>query len=209
MAAQAHIGHVDAQLVQHRRYRRHGAVFVLVSDDQGVEHAVKADVDAVHLVHQDAAAAYAARLKLQLFAAGVPGFDHGGVGVSVPQFHGVDGELQPTLFSLLVGVGYAEIVGLHAQKTGHQGPVRAVTGAGLGKGAVQMDLGLHRLVAQQRPGHAADADRSRRVGAGRAHHHRAQNIKNIQHVIVPRFLCATRAMIAQSTKKSDRVSEIF
>ena len=102
--------------------------------------------------------------------------------MGVPQLHSVDGELQPTLFSLLVGVGYAEIVGLHAQKTGHQGSVGAVTGAGLGKGAVQMDLGLHRLVAQQRPGHAADADRSRRVGTGRAHHHRAQNIKNIQHM---------------------------
>ena len=72
-----------------------------------------------------------------------------------------------------------------------------------------MDLGLHRLVAQQRPGHAADADRSRRMGAGRAYHHRAQNIKNIQHVIVPRFLCVIRAMIAQSTQKSERVSEFF
>ena len=129
--------------------------------------------------------------------------------MSVPQLHSVDGELQPTLFSLLVGVGDAEIVGLHAQKARHQRPVGAVAGAGFGKGTVQMDLGLHRLVAQQGAGHAADAGRSRRMGAGRAHHHRSQNIKNIQHVIVPRFLCAIKAMIAQTTKKSDGVSKIF
>ena len=192
VAAQAHVGHVDAQLVQHRCHRRHRAVFILIADDQGVEHAVEADVDAVHLVHQDAAAAYAACLKLQLFAAGVPGLDNSGVGVGVPQLHSVDGVDQSPLFRLLKGKGNAQVVGLHAQQPRHQSAVRAVAGAGLGKGAMQMDPGLHRLVAQQRPGHAADADRSRRVGTGRAHHHRAQNIENIQHVIVLAFSVQSR-----------------
>ena len=63
--------------------------------------------------------------------------------------------------------------------------VRTVALPGFRKGPKQADPGLHRRIAQQHPGHPADADRARRVGAGRPHHHRSQNIKNVQHCAPP------------------------
>ena len=85
----------------------------------------------------------------------------------------MDGELHAGLLGQREAVGQAGVVWAEAQQTRHQRPIGAVAGAGLGKGAVEVDLGLHRLTAQQCTGHLADAGRSGGVGAGGTHHHRA------------------------------------
>ena len=102
--------------------------------------------------------------------------------MGVPQLHRVDAELQPLLRGDLKAAGNVQIVRPHAEKPRHQGPVGAVTLAGLRERAVKGDVRLHRLAAQQSPCHVSDADGSRRVGAGGTHHHRPQNVENIQHV---------------------------
>ena len=173
MAAQAHIGHVDPQLAENGGDGGQSTVFIVVADHQRVVVSGEADVDAVQLVHHDAAAADGGGLQLQLLAVGVPDLDDRRVGVGVPQVDLIHGEVQTRLLRLLKGEGDPHIVGVHAQQTRHQRPIGAVAGAGLGKGAVEVDLGLHRLTAQQCTGHLADAGRSGGVGAGGTHHHRA------------------------------------
>ena len=90
-------------------------------------------------------------------------------------------ESQPLVVRNGKAVRDTQVVGLQAQQARHQGPVRTVALAGLGEGAVEADLRPHRLCSQQRPGHAADPHRPGRMGAGGPHHHRAENVKNIQH----------------------------
>ena len=93
----------------------------------------------------------------------------------------VNGVGQPGLLRFGKGVGQAGVVGLHAQQAAQERPVGAVPRAGLGKGAVEVDGGLDRGLAQQGAGHGADARRPGGVGAGGADHHRAQYLENVQH----------------------------
>lgn len=58
--------------------------------------------------------------------------------------------VSPAFFASSKAVGSRRIVRLHAQKTAHQRPVRAVPRAGLRKRAVQVYRRLHRRLAQQR-----------------------------------------------------------
>ena len=56
----------------------------------------------------------------------------------------------------------------------------AVAGAGGGKGAVELNVRLHRLAAQQVAGHPAHAGGACGMGAGRPHHDGAHDIKDVQ-----------------------------
>lgn len=58
--------------------------FIVVADHQRVVVSGEADVDAVQLVHHDAAAADGGGLQLQLLAVGVPDLDDRRVGVGRP-----------------------------------------------------------------------------------------------------------------------------
>ena len=101
----------------------------------------------------------------------------------------VDGVGQPGLFRLGKGVRQAGIVRLHAQQTAYQRTVRAVAGARLGKGAVEVDGGLDRRRTQQCAGHGADLGGAGGVGAGGTDHHGSQYVKDIQHRKTPFRVC--------------------
>ena len=189
MAVQTHVGYVDAQLAEYAGDGRYGAAGVLIADDQRVEHTVEVYVDAVQLVHHDAPAANGRCLHGQCPAVGALGLDDGGVGVGIPQLDLVDGVGQPGLFRLGKGVRQAGIVRLHAQQTAHQRTVRAVAGARLGKGAVEVDGSLDRRRTQQCAGHGADLGGAGGVGAGGTDHHRTQYFKDIQHRKTPFRVC--------------------
>ena len=86
--------------------------------------------------------------------------------MGIPQRDSVKMEGQPLVVSNGEAVGDSQVVGLHAQQPCHQSLIGTVALAGLCEGAMEPNLGPHRLRPQQCPGHAADTDRSRRVGAG-------------------------------------------
>lgn len=94
-----------------------------------------------------------------------------------PQVGGADLKVQTGLLGQCKAVGDAVIIGLHAQQACHQRTVRAVAPACGGKAAIEQDLGLGRLLAQQTARCAANAHRARRMAAGRSGHDRAQHIK--------------------------------
>ena len=60
--------------------------------------------------------------------------------------------------------------------------VRAVARAGIGKGAVEIQLRAPHLLAQQLSGHQSDAHGTGGVGAGGAYHNRADQVKNIHRI---------------------------
>lgn len=155
------------------------------------------------------AAADGGGLQLQLLAVGVPDLDDRRVGVGVPQVDLIHGEVQTRLLRLLKGEGDPHIVGVHAQQTRHQRPIGAVAGAGLGKGAVEVDLGLHRLTAQQCTGHLADA------AAPAVWELEGPTITGLKYRKCPCNMASCRDMyhtfgiIPHPNAKSERVSEKF
>ena len=80
-----------------------------------------------------------------------------------PQLHFAKGEVQAPFPGQRKAVGDVQVVRLHPQKTCYQGPVRAVPSSGFGKGAVEQQLGLHRLIAQKGTGDVADPHCTGRV----------------------------------------------
>ena len=177
--ADAHVGHVHPKLIEDAGNAGDDAVYVPAADHQGVEGSAEADLDAVQLVHHDPAAPQAGGLKLQGSAAGAPDLQNGRVGVGLPQVHRVDGDGKAGLFGLLGRPGNPQVIRLHPQQSSYQSPVGAVAGAGLGKGAVEMNGRLHRRLPQKAPGHEANADGPCRVRTGRPNHNRPQNIKQV------------------------------
>ena len=113
-------------------------------------------------------------------ALGVGEGQKGGVGVRPGQIHGTDGHLHPRLLGQLKAAGNVRVVGGQVQQPRHNGPVGAVAGAGGGKRAVELDVRLHRLAAQQMTGHPAHAGGARRMRAGRPHHNGAHNVEDVQ-----------------------------
>ncbi|CAN4010084.1 2,3,4,5-tetrahydropyridine-2,6-dicarboxylate N-acetyltransferase, partial [Dysosmobacter welbionis] len=177
---QAHVGDVhpaDGELIENPGQL---SGHVLVADHQGVEDAGEAHLHSIQPIHPDAAAAGGGRLQLQLPPVGTLHRQHRRVGVGIPQTGRVEVEFQPLVGGDLKALRNAQIVRLHPQEARHQRPVRAVASAGIGKGAVEADVRPRHFRPQQGPGHAADPHRPRCMGAGGAHHHRAQNIKDVQ-----------------------------
>ena len=86
-------------------------------------------------------------------------------------------ERQPLLRRGGKAIGNAQVIRLHPEQTRDQRAVRAVAAAGQGKAAVQRDVRVHRPIAEQLARRQTDAHRARRVTAGRADHHRTENVK--------------------------------
>ena len=150
---------------------------------QGIVGAGEVHVHAVDLVHPDASAADGYTLDRQLLPVGVLHGQNRGIGVGIPQLHGMDIKLQSPLLRDLKAPGDIQVIRTHAQKPSHQRFVRAMALSRLRKGAVQRNVRFDRLPAQKRARHVPDPYRSRRVGAGRPDHHRPQNVENIQHLL--------------------------
>ena len=81
----------------------------------------------------------------------------------VAQVDLIDGEAQSRFLRLVEGVRDAQVIRLHAQQASHQCTIRAVSPAGFSKRAVEMDLRLADILAEQRAGHRADARSARRT----------------------------------------------
>ena len=109
----------------------------------------------------------------------VPDPEDDGVGVGAADDGGGDPELHARLAGQSKGAGDAGIVGLHAQKPGHQGAVGAVPFAGGGKGAVEEQLRRRGPAPQQMAGDEADACRPRRVGGRRPHHDGTHDVEDV------------------------------
>ena len=97
----------------------------------------------------------------------------------VAQGNHVERIAQPRARRLLEGRRDAQVIRLHAQQPRDERAVRAVAAPRLGKRAVEVDFCLRDRLAEQCPRHRADAGRARCVGAGRADHHRPENVKNV------------------------------
>ncbi len=138
------------------------------------------------LIHPDAAAAGGGRLEHPASAhRPLHRSSTAVLGWASRRLDRVEVEIQPSRWRRFKALRDAQIVRLHPQQSRHQRPVRAVAPAGIRKGAVEADVRPRHFRPQQRPGHAADPHRPRCMGAGGAHHHRAQNIKDVQHIRVP------------------------
>lgn len=105
--------------------------------------------------------------------------------MDVPQDAGAEGEGQPPLPGQTEAVWDPAVGRGEAQQPGHQGLVGAVALSGGGKGAVEQQLGPDGLLPQQSPGHAADAHRPRRVGAGGPHHDGTQDVEQVHRCVPP------------------------
>ena len=136
VTVQAHIGHIDPELRQNGRHRRHCAALVLVANYQCVVRTGEIHANPVQLIHHDAPAAKAGGLHFQMLALFVPHFDYHRVGVSVPQVNGINGVVQSGIFCLIKSVGNPQIIRLHAQQTCHQSPISTVPKTGFGKRTV-------------------------------------------------------------------------
>ena len=99
--------------------------------------------------------------------------------MGVPQLGGADLHLHTRLLRQLKAAGNGGVIGCHIQQTGYDGPVGAVAGAGGGEGAVEQDLRLHRLRAQQVPCYAAHAHRAGGMRAAWSDHNGSHNIKDV------------------------------
>ena len=95
----------------------------------------------------------------------------------IAQLHVLKRERQPLLRRDGKAVRNTQIVRLHAEQARDQRAVRAVAVTGQGEAAVQRNVRVHRLIAEQLAGRQADAHGPGRVAAGRADHDRPKNIK--------------------------------
>ena len=148
-AVQLHRCDVDAVLAQAGGDGGHMAGRVLVVDDQRVVVAAEIRRDAVDLADVDAPAADGCAHDLQLAPRRAGQAQHGGVGVRTAQINRTNVKMQPGLLGDGKAVRDAVVVGLHRQQPGHQRPVGAVAAPRGGKAAVEQDLGLGGLLAQQ------------------------------------------------------------
>ena len=126
--------------------------------------------------------------------------------MGLPQNAGAKGVLQSPLRRQRKAVGHLRVIGEQAQQAGHQGLRRTVALPRGGKGAVEQNFRFGRLLPQQGPGQLPDPNRPRRVGAGGAHHHRAEDVKQIHG---GSFLCGrmgTSAPTGRNPRCSRRLS---
>ena len=176
-AVELHRGNVDAVAAQAAGDGRHMAGCVLVVDDERVVVTAKIRRDSVNLADVDAPAADGSAHDFQLTARHTGQPQHGCVGMRPAQVDRADFEVQSDLFGDGEATRDAVVVGLHPQKARHQRFVGTVAAPGGGKAAVEQNLCVGGLLAQQTPRRAANAHRARRMAAGRPGHDRAQHIK--------------------------------
>ena len=75
------------------------------------------------------------------------------------------------------GITDAVIIRFKAEHTAHQCTVRAVAAIGLGKGTKKLEMDVHDFSLGHQPCDVGDLERACRMGAGRADHDRADDIK--------------------------------
>ena len=156
---------------------------VLVVDDERVVVTAKIRRDSVDLADVDAPAADGCAHDFQLAARHTGQPQHSCVGMRPAQVDRADFEVQSGLFGDGEAARDAVVVGLHPQKARHQRFVGTVAAPGGGKAAVEQNLCVVGLLAQQTPRRAANAHRARRMRARGADHHRAENIEGADCLI--------------------------
>lgn len=150
---------------------------ILIVDDERVVLTGKVRLNAINGANADAPAADALGHNVQCAAFGIRELQTRGVRVRIAQLHILKHKRQPLLCRDGKAARDAQIVRLHAEQARDQRAVRAVTVTGQGEAAMQRDVRVHGLVAEQLAGRQADAHGSGRVTAGRADHDRPENIK--------------------------------
>ena len=149
----------------------------ITASDERIVVTAKIRRDSVNLADVDAPAADGRAHDFQLAARHTGQPQHGCVGMRPAQVDRADFEVQSDLFGDGEAARDAVVVGLHPQKARHQRFVGTVAAPGGGKAAVEQNLCVGGLLAQQTPRRAANAHRARRMAAGRPGHDRAQHIK--------------------------------
>lgn len=177
-AAEADGGDVDPGAVVEGGDFGEVAGLIHVPEDEGVEFAGEAGVEAVDFADQDAAPTDRPTGDADTMTTFGGQGNAGRIGIRfLAQIHLAEFHFQPRLLRDFQAVLEPFVVGSHAEDTGDERPVGGVPFPRGGEGAVQLDHCAAGLFTQEFPGHQTDFGRARGVTAGGADHGRADDVK--------------------------------